>query len=137
MKPETALELVGRYARLTREIKACAARIGAELDKCEGLRGFRLETEHHPEQDAGPLLGVLAAYDEPTERASKDQDTHLKTWYEHEGYPVGYDDWQRFTVGEDEEQECPHCYAAHLIVQERKELRRKLAGVKAAMTRHG
>lgn len=135
MKPETAVSLVGRYARLTLAIKGCKARIGAELDKCRGLKGFRLDVE----TEACGWMHVAAG--DPTKAAQEDQETHLKTWYAKD-----YGDWEdhgvptfvRFRIGSgDEPDECPACYAAHLIVQERKGLRRQLAYVKGAMTRLG
>lgn len=141
IKPETAVDLVGRYARLTLAIKGCKARIGAELDKCPGLKGDRLKTVRHEGFDGGFLLGAIEPYDEPTYEAQADQDTHLKTWYSKD-----YGEWEdhgvptfvRFHIGSgDEPDECPACYAAHLIVQERKVFRRQLASVKAAMTRLG
>lgn len=143
IKPETAVELVGRYARLTLAIKGCKARIGAELDSCPGLKGFRLETERHeaiPESWMGP---AVEAYDSLTERAVADQDTHLSIWYSDsygEVIDQGYMDpaFRPYRVKEDREgAECSACYAAHLIVQERKTFRRQLASVKAAMTRLG
>ena len=143
IKPETAVDLVGRYARLTHAIKACKDRIGAELDKCPGLKGFRLETEHHEATEASWMGAALEAYDEPTERAQTDQDTHLSVWYGKdygETVDAGYMDpeWRRWPVrAELEGEACPACYAAHLIVQERKAMRRQLASVKAAMTRLG
>lgn len=139
MKPEKALELVGRYARLAKAIRNCKKRISEHLDKCHGLNGKRLEFFSQPGFDGGPLVGFVEAYEEPTDAAMRDQDTHLKVWYgkdygdtEDHGCPV----FVHFTVGEgDEEEECRHCYAAHLVVQERKQLRKQLAAVKGAMTR--
>ncbi|HEU6454003.1 MAG TPA: hypothetical protein VN201_00910 [Roseateles sp.] len=135
IKPETAVDLVGKYARLTHAIKACKGRIGVELDKCPGLKGKRLEraTEYCD------WLCVMPG--DPTKAAQDDQDTHLKVWYSKdygEWEDHGYPHFRRFTIGEgDEPEECPACYAAHLIVQERKALRSQLAHVKAAMTRLG
>jgi hypothetical protein len=139
MRAEKALELVGRYARLTKAIRGCKKRIGECLDKCHGLNGKRLETFTQGSFDGGADFGFVEAYEMLTDAAMQDQDTHLKVWYgkeygetEDHGCPV----FVHFTVGEgDEEEECPHCYAAHLIVQERKGLRRQLAAVKGAMSR--
>jgi hypothetical protein len=131
MKPEKALELVGKYSRLTHAIGACKKRIGDELDKCPGLKGFRLEviwTESFDEE----LIQV------PSGRAQGDQVTHLAGWYAKDYGEPGEFGYEPFTVGEgDEETDCPHCFAAHLIVQERKALRKQLATVKGAMTRGG
>ncbi len=139
MSPEKALELVGKYARLTRAITQCKGRIGKHLDLCRGLKGNRLEVFKTGAFDGGEMVGFIEAYESPTDAACADQDTHLKVWYdkdygetEDHGCPV----FVRFTVGDgDEEEECPHCFAAHLIVQERKELRKQLAYVKGSMTR--
>lgn len=123
MTPEKALELVGRYARLQKEIKLCKSRIGDNLEKCNGLRG------HRKERDSDGT---------PSEAACLDQETHLKDWYTYitsdyeYGESGGYLD-----IGIDELKECPHCYAAHKVVLERKIMKRKLAAVKAAMTRGG
>ena len=130
MTPDKALELVGRYARLTHAIKGCKARIGAELDKCQGWNGFRHETQHVDGFDGGPMVGWIDAYDEPTKRAQQDQETHLAVWYSGD-----IDDNGRRVYAPPDEDECAACYAAHLIVQERKALRRQLGAVKAAMTR--
>lgn len=135
MKPQTAVDLVGKYARLTHAIKACKGRIGAELDKCPGLKGFRLERA----TERCDWLHIMVG--DSTKAAQDDQDTHLSVWYSKD-----YGEWEdrgvptfvRFDIGSgDEPEECPACYAAHLIVQERKAMRRQLASVKGAMTRLG
>lgn len=139
IKPETAVDLVGRYARLTHAIKACKGRIGAELDKCQGLKGNRLERVAGGGGDVDDLLfeGCL------TRAAQDDQDTHLSVWYGKEYGELIDRSWydpvfKRYAIeAHDEGAECPACYAAHLIVQERKAMRRQLASVKAAMTRLG
>lgn len=135
IKPETAVDLVGKYARLTLAIKGCKARIGAELDKCPGLKGKRLEVA----TERCDWLHIIPG--DPTKEAQDDQDTHLKLWYSKdygEWEDHGYPHFRRFTIGDgDEAEECPACYAAHQIVQERKVLRGQLGHVKAAMTRLG
>lgn len=133
MKPEKALELVGRYSRLSCSIRDCKRQIGLCLDKCNGLKGKRLETFKVGSFDAGPELGFIEAYETLTDAAAADQDTHLKIWYER----IKNDEGSGYSYGEADADECPHCYAAHLIVQERKKLRRQLAAVKGAMTRFG
>lgn len=134
MKPDRALELVLRYSQIKRAIAACGPRICAEVEKCHGQNGYRHEVVHHPAVDHG-VFGFIDAHDEPTERAMKEE-THLAMWYSKDyGEWEGYD-YRRFTVGDDgEDEQCPHCFAAHLIVQERKELRRQLGRVTSAMTR--
>jgi len=130
MTPDKALELVGKYSRLTRAITLCKSRIGENLDKCPGLRGKRLELFKVGAFDAGEAIGFIEAYEMPTDAAMEDQETHLKFWYERD---MGDDG--RYSYGEPDADECQHCYAAHLVVQERKQLRRKLAAVKGSMTR--
>ena len=137
MSPETALDLVGRYARLTLAIKDCKRRIGAELDKCKGLKGFRLEAVVHPGFDGGPEVGFISDYREMTQRASNDQDTHLKYWYEKPGAEDDWGEYRRYVISDEEADECAHCFAAHLIVRERRALRLQLGHVKGAMTRLG
>jgi hypothetical protein len=122
MKADKALELVQRYSALQWTIRACRARIGRELDKCRGVKGKRLETE--------------GRYNDPTPEAQADQDTHLKGWYTPEEVDDNYSPRLEYqSIGEIEREECPHCYAAHLIVQERKAARKAFGAVKAAMTR--
>lgn len=119
MTPDKALELVGRYARLTKQIRASKSRIGDNLELCNGLLGFR----HEIGEDGFP-----------TQRSADDQDTHLKDWYAADMSDDG-PLWRG--IGEEERAECPHCYAAHVVIRERKALRHQLAGVKAAITRGG
>lgn len=128
MSPESALKLVQSYSTLTRAIKACKKEIGAHLDKCNGLKGFRREEE---------LVRPGHLYTMPTDRAQADQETHLKGWYTPERGEYAYSGYEYLDIGLEEEEECPHCYAAHQIIQRRKVLRRQLAGVKAAMTKGG
>lgn len=128
MNAEKALELVGRYARLTHAIRECKKRIGAELDKCQGLKGHRLEVE------TVACSWMHVAVGDPTKAAQDDQDTHLSLWYAGD---IDDDGRRVWPDPRDFDDECPACYAAHLIVQERKGLRRQLGAVKAAMTRLG
>lgn len=127
MTPDKALELVGRYARLTRQIKDCGTRIGNALDLCRGLSGKR-----------GQIWPDGAWINPPdTDNKNRDKDTHLWTWYQ----PEQDDDgtmhprlvWTE--PGEDEAAECPHCWAAHQAIQERKQAKRQLAAVRGAMSR--
>lgn len=124
MAPEKALELVGRYARLTHSIAACKKQIAAELVKCPGQAGRRLGT--YMDWTDVEAFGVVDPSDE----------THLAAWYAKDYGEHGEFGFERFIVGHgDEPDECAHCFAAHLIVQERKALRKQLATVKGAMTR--
>lgn len=117
MKPGKALELVTRYAVLTKQIKALKETIGANMDACKGISGER-----------GPLSVVKM------DNKGKDVDLHLWLWYQPE-----YDDCEDAFYEEIKPEihgvQCPHCYAAHLAIQERKAARKSLGAVKAAMTR--
>lgn len=130
MRPSTAIDLVNRFATVTRRITAIKGEIGEALEQCKGLAGFRRETEYVAELDAHL----------PTERADADQDTHLKKWLTMVETMGSQPDDVRlvpYPVGEAERATCPHCYRAIQLIRERKELRRQLGAVKAAMTRHG
>ena len=118
MSPDKALDLVRRVSSLQWEIRAAKARIGRGLDKCQGLKGKRHEKD---------------GWRGYTQAAQDDQDTHLKHWYMPEKLDEGGRDY--IEIGDDEREECPHCYAAHLIVQERKAVRKAFGCVKAAMTK--
>lgn len=128
MKQEKALELVERYSRLTRGVADCGRRIGGHLDLCRGINGDRLAVDengwptHYPELDA----------------KNRDKGLHLWAWYQPEIIDDGTMSptrvWEH--VGADiHGAECPHCYAAHLAIQERKQLRKQLGAVKGAMTK--
>ncbi len=127
MTPDKALELVGRYSRLTKQIKDCKQRIGQHLDLCKGISGKRNELDEN---------GFLIQSRE-TDGKNRELDLHLTQWYtpdwqgDYGEHPV-YED-----LGEWSAEECPHCYAAHLAIQERKAARRNLGYVKAAIARGG
>lgn len=127
MTPEKALELVGRYARLARQIKDCKRRIGEHLDLCHGLDGKRLEMDKY---------GCLV-HQRDTDNKNRDKTTHLWHWYQPETVDDGFMNptlvWVE--VGVLEAEQCPHCYAAHLAIQERKAARKSFGSVKAAMAR--
>lgn len=129
MKPWKALELVIRYSRHTRRIKELGAQIGESLDRCPGLDGKRLEVDEYG----------CHVHRRDTDSKNRDKSTHLWHWYQPETVDSGYIDpdlvWHQ--VGTPESEECPHCYAAHLAIQERKEHRKRLGAVKAAMTKGG
>lgn len=130
MKPEKALELVTRYAVLTKQIKAFKAAIGGNLDKCKGYSGKRGDVD----ADGWPV-----ANRGEEDSKGREKDVHLWAWYtpevaEETQYTDGGLVYQ--TIAADEHgAECPHCYAAHLAIQERKAARKSLGAVKAAMTR--
>jgi hypothetical protein len=122
MQKEKALELVERYSRLTRAIADCGRRIGESLDHCRGISGKRGDPFAERRADA----------------KGRDLDLHLTDWYRPD---VGGNEWSGpinvyMEITEEEKRaECPHCYAAHLAIRERKELRQKLGAVKGAMTK--
>ena len=124
MTPEKALELVGRYARLTRQIKDCKRRIGESLELCNGISGKRNELDER---------GLVRHRE--TDSKNREIDVHLTQWYTPDrqgdyGEEAVYEE-----LGEWSGEECPHCYAAHLAIQERKQARKSLGAVKAAMSR--
>lgn len=121
MKKEKALELVERYSRLTRGIADCGRRIGESLELCAGISGKR---------------GYPFA-ERRTDAKGRDLDLHLTGWYTPD---VGGNEWSGpinvyMEITEEQKAECPHCYAAHIAIRERKELRKKLGAVKGAMTK--
>lgn len=120
MKPEKALELVTRYAALTKAIKDAKREIGESLSNCKGVSGNRLVADpfRHVEVDA----------------KNREIDLHLVQWYTPERGEWGSVEWAEIGA-EDQGQECPHCYAAHLAVQKRKEAKKQLAIVKRSMSR--
>ena len=127
MKPEKSLELVHRYSELTWGIRACRNRIAEALDKCEGLDGKRLIRRHSVDGSPGEYVGEI-------DSEENEKRTHLREWYtpnwEHgDGWSKGYVDPPMVA------EECAHCYAAHIAIQERRCMRIKLGVVKAAMTR--
>lgn len=128
MSPSTAIQLVERYARLTKEIKLRTREIGENLDKCNGVSGQRLEPKDE--------FGIPLRQPELDEK-NRDKDLHLWGWYQ----PDIVDDgcmsrgYEWLQVGSLEAEECPHCYAAHLAVQARKQARKQLGAVKGAMAR--
>lgn len=128
MSPDKALDLVRRFSSLQWEIRAAKARIARELDKCTGLDGKRLDNRRRYE---------ASEFGFTLDHEKNDKAIHLREWYEpelieREWGPAGRE-WAPVT--EDRREECPHCYAAHLIVQERKAARKAFGCVKAAMTK--
>lgn len=115
-----AIELVSRYAELTQSIADCKPKIADALERCPGFNGHRLEV-------GGP-------FKMPTDRSRNDV-THLSEWYAADRDDEGRLEFMEVTDVEAET--CPHCYAAHLVIQERKGLRRQLGTVKGQMTKFG
>ncbi len=122
MTPDKALALVQRYSELHWSIQAARARIARHLDACPGIKGKR--------QEKDPEWGGMS-------HDAMADEIHLKEWYRpglrDDGCGGAEEHWP--TPGEEQRAECPHCFAAHLVVKERKAARRQLGAVKAAMTR--
>lgn len=123
MKPQKAIELVTRYAALTKGIKDAKREIGQSLDQCNGVSGVRRAFE--------PFRHI------ETDSKNREVDLHLVQWYtpftdDDAGYPQKA--WHHVNADE-HGQECPHCYAAHLAVQKRKELKKQLGSVRRSMSR--
>ena len=124
MKPEKALELVTRYADLNRKIKACKKAIGDSIELCNGISGNRNKFDHH---------GFIMHHRD-LDSKGRDTDVHLHDWYTPEQTDqYGYDYLE--ISAEEQGVECPHCYQAHLKIQERKILRVEFGHVKRAMSR--
>ena len=114
-----ALDLVMRYSGLVREIKRLKHRIGEQMQACKGI---------DEQRDA---LGFYKL-----DRKGRDQNMHLWRWYE--PFVGDNPEWDQMEYNdvtlEEHGAECPHCYAAHLAIQERKQARKALGIVKRSMT---
>jgi hypothetical protein len=129
MTPEKALYLVEHYARLTKQIKDCTKRIGASLDMCQGINGTRI-----PKQT--PYGCVREDHPDHFDKNNRDKRMHIWRWYQPEISEYGSVVWEPIDKYE-HGSECPHCYAAHLAIQERRGFRVRLGHVKAAMSKGG
>lgn len=118
MTPDKALELVQRYASLTRQLKQTTKGIGDSLSLCRGISGKRLDPSYYPELD----------------NKNRELDLHLNRWYTPERGEYGSVSWDDVSA-EEHGTECPHCYRAHLFIERRKEVRRELGQVKRVMSR--
>jgi len=129
MTPEKALDLVGRYSALTKDIKALKARISDCLDQCHGISGER----RFPVDQWG-----MPVRQQVQDAKGFDSDIHLGTWYKPEVGGDSYDDpvlVYELIILEKHGIQCKHCYEAHLAIEGRKAARKELAHVKGAMTR--
>jgi len=129
MTPNKALDLVRNYSLYTKQIKALKAIIGNSMDKCKGFSGKRGDLDEN----------FCAVHPRDGDHKGREKDLHLWAWYQPEVTGDGYYSefeltYQKITK-EKHGTECPHCYASHLAIQERKAARKSLGGVKAAMTR--
>lgn len=96
------------YRNANLAVRSLSRRIGEHLSAC---------------QEA-----AIAAHDEIPEDGKS---PHLKEAYSYE--PDGMYDWQRCYDDPAEDylkEACPHCYAAHFLIQERKEARLRLGVAK-------
>lgn len=123
MTPERAKELIQEYADVNRKIKDTKSQIGSALDKCQGISGNRKD-------------GYTVYVDENVTHDSKgrDLDLHLTYWYK----PMCGEDYEaiyEFITEEEHGIECRHCYAAHLLIQDRKKLRKMFGTIKGIMSR--
>lgn len=118
MTPEKALELVGRYARLTKAIKTTKTQIGDSLDLCRGYSGKRNTVDGESKLDS----------------KNRDLDLHLTEWYTPECGEYDNPSW--LYVDDKCKEECKHCYSAHEAIQSRKKLVVQLGHVKRLMTRN-
>lgn len=127
MKPETAIKLITSYSNLTRGIADAKKRIGVHMDLCKGYSGKRGDVD---------AQGWPVAPRGEEDQKGREKDMHLWTWYQPEWDDYENPSYEKITQ-EIHGQQCPHCYAAHLAIQERKAMRKSLGSVKAAMTRLG
>lgn len=123
MSAELALALLQEYARLQDLIAGTRKRIGDNLELCPGVAG------HRHEEEPCELFGE--AFTVPTERSMADT-THLAEWYRSDTDEHGRTVW-----GDPDADECPHCFSAHEVVQERKRAKRALGAVKGRMRKLG
>lgn len=114
---EKALKACADYARINAEIKQLTKEIGEHIGKCPGVNGDLQAAE-----DSGWYA-----------RANKDR-THLKEAYtpDIQGFPperVFMEDADILEfLGE-----CPHCLAAHTLIQARKSAKKRFAVVKRSI----
>jgi len=117
MTPKKAMFLVLRYAELNRSIKTKTKEIGGHLDKCS-------------RKGADAYVNV--------DEKGRDKSTHLWEWYQpfidEDSVIRGRAIYQDITKRH-EGAECPHCYAAHLVIQERKLEKRKFGIIKGQISR--
>lgn len=120
MSPEKAIQLVQRYAAANRRIKEQTHIIGIHLANCHGRDGRRLDENAPVALDA----------------KNRDKRTHLWKWYQPEIEEYGARSYQDISA-EEHGEECPHCYMAHLAVEERKAARKELGIVRRLIGREG
>lgn len=119
MKPEKALALVHRYAELNRSMKDISARIGQRLAQCNGYSGRR----NDPHYSTGKI-----------DSKGRELDVHLTNWYTPERGEYGTHEYHDIGL-EEHGAECCHCYEAHLLIQQRKLIRKEFGNVKSQISR--
>ena len=120
MKAEKALELVKKFASISTEIADASKEIKKSLDACPGFSGKR--TPNMTEEIKVDKKGF-------------ETDVHLNQWYERPDRDEGWVEIQDGFINGEEDDFCPHCYAAHVAIQRRRALKTRLGTVKATMTR--
>lgn len=125
MTPERAKELIQEYADVNRKIKDTKSQIGSVLDKCQGVNGKR-----------NGLINIDFEDSVPThDSKGRELNLHLTQWYTPRHTPDWDDEVYLKITAKEHGVQCPHCYAAHLLIQDRKKLRRRFGAIKGTMSR--
>ena len=125
MTPERAKELIQEYADVNRKIKDTKSQIGSALDKCQGISGKRKNGISLDFEDSEPTH----------DSKGRELDLHLTQWYTPRYTPDWDDEVYLKITAKEHGVQCPHCYAAHLLIQDRKKLRRRFGTIKGTMSR--
>lgn len=105
---QKAVQACADYVRINKEIKRIGQEIGEALLCC------------------------------PVSRASYSEGaTHLKEYYANVNAGGYISSHSHRVEGQDEFEACPHCMAAHKLIQDRKSARRSLGAVKRRITQIG
>jgi len=129
MKEKQALELVKLYALTNKAIKGTTNEIAQSLDNCQGISGKRKSNES--------AYFEFESTESRFDSKGRDTDLHLTKWYTPE---MGGDSYGPVAVYEyitdyDHGVQCKYCYEAHLLIQKRKELKKKFGIIKRTMSR--
>ena len=120
MTPERAKELIQEYSWVNRALKHTKASIGIALSNCKGISGKRKED---------PSLSF-----ETHDSKGRELDLHLTQWYT--PYVDYYNELEYNEITPEEHGvECKHCYAAHMLIQDRKKLKKRFGTIKGTMSR--
>ena len=123
MTPDKAKELIQEYADVNRKIKDTKSQIGSALDKCQGISGKRKNGISLDFEDSEPTH----------DSKGRELNLHLTQWYT--PYVDDYNELEYNEITEEHGVQCPHCYAAHLLIQDRKKLRKRFGTIKGMMSR--